>query len=310
MIKYMKAKQIFISLVISLCVTGVAHAQNDIQETNYMFNELSFNPAYTGSNNALRATLMGRKQWVGFDYGPLTQTLCVDTKTSFGGLGLSVIADQLGFEQSLHAKILYSYTVQFSEKTALTAGFAGGAIYRTLDGTKLQYQDQVTVDPNGIYEVETVIKPAIDLGLQFLHKDFAIGLSSAHIHKSLETATLYNVPRHFFGYAQYRIKASDKISLVPTVYGKYGSTIAQAEANMNVYFNKKFWLGGSYRLNESAVALAGIILNEQFYIGYAYDFNLGDVGPYSDGTHEIFLTFRKKPPTPQSGFYQSTRLFN
>lgn len=305
----MKTKHISILLAFLFsCI--ISTAQNDIQETNYMFNELSFNPAYTGSTNALRATLMARKQWIGFDYGPLTQTLCVDSKTKFGGLGLSIINDQLGFERSLHAKVMYSYTVAFSEKTALTAGFGAGAIYRLLDGTELQYQNQLVVDPNGIYEVQSEIKPAIDLGLQFLHKNFAIGISSTHIHKSIETATLYNVPRHFFGYTQYKLELTDKVYMVPTLYGKYGSTIAQAEGNINVYFNKKFWLGGSYRLNESAVALAGIIIKEQFYIGYSYDFNVGDIGPYSDGNHEIFISFRKKPPTPQSGFYQSTRLFN
>lgn len=306
----MKSIKISISIIVGLFLMQSVFAQNDIQQSNYMFNELSFNPAYTGSNNTLRATLLARKQWVGFDYGPLTETFCIDGKTKFGGLGLSIINDQLGFEKSIHTKLLYSYSVELSDKSMLSAGFGLGAIYHTLDGTKLQYQDQTIVDPNGIYDVQAEIIPAIDLGLQFLYKDFAIGVSSSHLQKSMETATVTDVPRHYYGYTQYRINASKKVSLVPTIYAKYGSEILQGEVNTNVYFNKKFWVGATYRLDESMVGLAGIILKDQYYIGYSYDFNVGDVGPYSMGSHEIFISFRKKPPTPQSGFYQSTRLFN
>ncbi|HON53035.1 MAG TPA: type IX secretion system membrane protein PorP/SprF [Bacteroidales bacterium] len=302
------------SYILVILLIGVTHsltiAQTDIQQTNYMFNELSFNPAYTGSTNNLRATVLARKQWFGFDHSPLTQTLCVDNATRFGGIGLNIINDQVGYERSLYAKLLYSYTAQFSDNTALTAGFAAGVIHRMLDGSQLEFQDETTTDPAAILDMQSGLKPTIDFGLQFLHKDFAIGVSSAHIQTSLQTATIFNMPRHFYGYAQYRIKAGEKLAFVPTVYAKSGSNVYQVEANTNIYFNKKFWLGASYRLDESMVALAGIIIKEQLYIGYAYDFNVGDVSPYSYGSHEIFISFRKKPPTPQSGFYQSTRLFN
>ncbi|HOS85222.1 MAG TPA: type IX secretion system membrane protein PorP/SprF [Bacteroidales bacterium] len=300
----------YIPTIILIVATHISIAQTDIQQTNYMFNELSFNPAYTGSTGNIRATVLARKQWLGFETSPLTQTLCVDNNTRFGGIGLNINHDQLGYERSLYAKLLYSYTAQLSEKTALTAGFAAGVIHRSLDGSMLEFQDEITPDPSAIFDNQGEIKPTIDFGLQFLHKDFAIGLSSAHLHTSLQQASIFNMPRHFYGYAQYRVQAGEKLAFVPTVYAKSGSNVYQVEANTNVYFNKKFWLGASYRLDESMVALAGLIVKEQVYIGYAYDFNVGDVSPHSYGSHEIFISFRKKPAPPQSGFYQSTRLFN
>jgi hypothetical protein len=69
-------------------------------------------------------------------------------------------------------------------------------------------------------------------------------------------------------------------------------------------------LGATYRIAESAAVLAGLILKEQWYVGYSYDFPISNLTGHNLGNHEIFVSFRLKPKAAQSGFYQSTRLFN
>ena len=42
-------------------------AQQEPQFTQYMFNRLSYNPAYAGSNGAICLTSFYRNQWMGLD---------------------------------------------------------------------------------------------------------------------------------------------------------------------------------------------------------------------------------------------------
>ena len=47
-------------------------AQQDEQFSHYMYNQLDFNPGSAGSKEAINASLLGRRQWVGIDGGPTT----------------------------------------------------------------------------------------------------------------------------------------------------------------------------------------------------------------------------------------------
>jgi type IX secretion system PorP/SprF family membrane protein len=297
--------------MIACCLPFLAQAQNDLQQTNYMFNELEFNPAYAGATGTFRATLLARKQWLAFPTSPCSQTLAVDGATKrFGSFGMVAVNDMLGYQHFIHAKALYSYSVRFTEKTVLTAGASGGMIYYSLDGGRFEAQDKVNPDPVLFDDVQTDLRPTFDVGLQFLHSNLSLGLSAQHVQRLLRSATVADHPQHLYVYGQYKWDWTDKLYGVPTLWVKYGSNILQTDVNMNVYFNKKFWVGGTYRIGESAAALAGIILGEQWYIGYSYDFPISDLTRYNYGNHEIFVSFRLKPAAAQSGFYQSTRLFN
>ena len=52
-------------------------AQQDPQYSQYMFNQLSINPAYAGSKEAISSSIFLRRQWVGVDGGPATGSLTV-----------------------------------------------------------------------------------------------------------------------------------------------------------------------------------------------------------------------------------------
>jgi hypothetical protein len=51
------------------------------------------------------------------------------------------------------------------------------------------------------------------------------------------------------------------------------------------------WAGVSYRNNRSFGALIQFAINNQLRIAYTYDFDLGDLGSYSNGSHEIMLRY-------------------
>ncbi|MFZ6010438.1 MAG: PorP/SprF family type IX secretion system membrane protein, partial [Bacteroidota bacterium] len=53
-------------------------------------------------------------------------------------------------------------------------------------------------------------------------------------------------------------------------------------------------LGASYRIGDSVIGLFELQLNENFHVGYAYDFTLSDIRQYSNGSHEIMINYRVK----------------
>jgi len=68
---------LWLFLGISMSVT----AQQDPMYTKYMFNTLSYNPAYAGSSDYMRISLIHRNQWFGLEGSPVTQTLSVHSLT-------------------------------------------------------------------------------------------------------------------------------------------------------------------------------------------------------------------------------------
>ena len=140
-----------ISVLFVVVSAGHIQAQNDIDVSNYMFDEISYNPAFTGEGETFRAFLLARKQWLGFDGSPPFETLSIDGATKhIGGLGLHVVNDKLGFENVVTATLNYSYGVNLAENVRLTAGFAGGIIDRHVDISEFISQDQVQKDD--VYE--------------------------------------------------------------------------------------------------------------------------------------------------------------
>jgi len=303
-------KKIYSFIVLCVMYALPSFAQNDIDVSHYMFDEISYNPAFTGEGETFRASLLGRKQWLGFNGSPIFETFSIDGATKkFGGFGLHVVNDKLGFENVVTATANYSYGVNLGENSRLTAGFAAGIIDRFVDVSELVYQNQVQVDPEA-YEEDNVVIPTINLGLRLQVHDFTLGASATHIASNLKDASIEKLPRHIYGYAKYNIRIRENFSIVPSFLVKYGSAKTQFEGNANFYFNNKFWAGASYRIGESIVAMGGIILKRRIYIGYSYDWNVGSHGRYSYGSHEIFMSWRMKKDPKQQGFYQSTRLFN
>ncbi|MCQ2960497.1 MAG: type IX secretion system membrane protein PorP/SprF [Bacteroidales bacterium] len=298
-------------VLISICMCFVhTYAQNDINVSNYMFDEISYNPACTGEGETFRASILARKHWLGIDGAPLFQIVTVDGRTKrLGGLGLHVVNDQVGFENNVTATVNYSYGVNLGARSRLSLGFAAGFIDHFVDNSEFVYQNQVQDDPFGYVE-DNFITPTLNVGVQLVVRQLTIGLSSTHITQSQENLTACDLPKHYYGFASYRINANENMMIVPSVLMKMGNSIMQMEYNANVYFYNNFWLGASFRTNESVVGLAGLILKNRIFIGYSYDCAIGDKRRYSSGSHEIFMSWRMRKDPRQKGFYQSTRLFN
>ena len=126
-----------------------------------------------------------------------------------------------------------------------------------------------------------------------------------NIYGTTADENLNNLVRHYYFFGEYKIDASDKLQIIPSTLVKYvqGAPF-QFDFNTRALYIEKYWLGVSYRYNNSVAALIGLNY-KSFSFGYSYDYALTDIKDYSSGGHEIFLSmrlFEKKVPTTNAKF--------
>ena len=105
-----------------------AHAQQDSQFTQYMYNQSSINPAYAGAREALSFTGIYRTQWVGLDGAPETLNFSAHTPLGYSpiGVGLGFTSDKVGpaSENLITADV--SYTIALGNSLRMAFGVKGG----------------------------------------------------------------------------------------------------------------------------------------------------------------------------------------
>jgi type IX secretion system PorP/SprF family membrane protein len=283
-----------IAFILFNCWIGVA--QQLPQFTQYMYNTISINPAYAGSRETLSVVGLHRSQWVGLEGGPTTQTLSIHTplRNEKIGLGLSIINDELGYENLSYIYGDFSYTIQTSEKAKLAFGLKAGFTSYSLDPEYRQSQ----IDDPTIRGIEDRWSPNIGAGVYWNTNRWYLGLSAPRIlttnnNREEGYQALERISYYFTGGYVFDLGESTKFKPAMLLKATNGAPLS-FDITANFLFNEVFWIGGSYRINERASAIGGIAdfqISKQFRIGYAYEYPLSDLRPYTSGTHEVLIMF-------------------
>lgn len=294
-------KRIIIIIVLFVIGFQNSNAQQLPQFTQYMYNTIAVNPAYTGSRQALSIVALNRNQWAGFDGGPQTQTLSIHSplRNEKVGLGLSLINDKTGFENFTYVYADFSYTINVSDDTKLSFGLKAGMTYYKL-AEELYNASEVNQDP---YFDERLNRwnSNFGAGILFHSNKWYLGLSVPKIinhdlNNQTEYAALETV--HFYGIGGYVFDLSEQIKLKPSFLFKYteGAPIS-TDLSANFLFNERFWIGGSYRFNGDQRDLGALVdfqVTDQLRVGYTYEIPTGEIRPYTSGSHEILLMYEFK----------------
>jgi len=267
-------------------------AQNDILFNQYMFSEISYNPAVAGSSPNIETALLSRMQWAGYKGAPLSQVFNAHGFVrSVGGLGINITNDKLGNEGSLDAKIIYAHHLQLDRKSLLSFGLAAGFMSKNINVEKLIFADED--DAKALITGERRFKPDFNFGMEFNSPFFTSGLAVTHIHHALNKATNFKVPRHYYAYAKGRIELDSRYNIVPSVLVKSSAFITQFDINALLYYDNKLWAGASYRPKQAYVGIIGFTITDEIKFGYAYDFSIGPITA-NMSSHEVFLAYAVK----------------
>jgi len=294
-----RIKHYILAFALFSCSVGIA--QQLPQFTQYMYNTISINPAYAGSREALSIVGLHRSQWVGFKGGPITQTLSIHTplRNDRIGLGLSFIQDDLGPQNFSYLYGDFSYTIPVGVDSRLAFGLKAGFTGFSFD-TDFR-QDESNISDPLIYGVEDRWTPNLGAGVFWHSTRWYLGLSAPRIlntnrDKDKEFEALERISYYFTGGYVFDLSKSIKLKPAFLVKATNGAP-ASYDLTANFLFNEKFWLGGSYRINEQTAAVGGLVdfqISRQLRIGYAYEKPISDIADYTSGTHEILLIYEFK----------------
>ena len=299
--KTMRSLKFSISMFILVnCWTGVA--QQLPQFTQYMYNTISINPAYAGSREVLSVVGLHRSQWLGLDGGPSTQTVSVHSplKNDRVGVGVSFINDELGYENFTYFYGDFSYTLPIGERSKLAFGIKGGFTQYNIDQSLLN--DATVLNDPFFNDVSNRWSPNIGLGAYLHSERWYLGLSAPRIlntdynkgrQGSIDYVALERVSYYFTGGYVFDLNETTKFKPALLLKATNGAPLS-FDITGNFLFNETFWLGASYRINESAAALGGIAdfqISKQLRLGYAYEYPISDIRAYTSGTHEILLMY-------------------
>jgi type IX secretion system PorP/SprF family membrane protein len=300
-------------MIVSVCFyiwpASEVAAQNDPMLNHSFLHQHVFNPAHAGNERNITAGLLARQQWIGFKEAPSTQLLNAYgyIPKIKGGAGLVVVNDMLGKERSLAIRLSYAYRQRLGNNAFISGGISVGILNRAVKGNELIYQQEG--DQYMLNNMQSMLKPDIGFGLEFLMSGLTLGASVTHLHQSLKNATVFKVPRHYFGYARYDWNVSDKIMLTPALFVRSSQFITQADVNLNMTVNKRILTGVFYRTADDAGLMLGVYLG-RFLVSYSYDFDFGELSTNQSGSHELTLIGRFGIIKPKSLFYKSPRYLN
>ncbi|SMD03392.1 PorP/SprF family type IX secretion system membrane protein [Pedobacter africanus] len=317
---------VYFTAILTAC-SVLCTAQQRPQYTQYVFNNYLLNPAISGIENYADVKAGFRKQWAGIEGAPQTSFLTAHWNLGSGylwrnalslpdkgddpmsrnymqnytsspahhGMGVTVVYDETGPLSRLDASLTYAYHLQLSNAFNLSVGVAAGLSRIALDANALHFEDQIN-ERAVSGQLLSQLKPDLGFGLWLYSGRLFAGASVQQILSqklSFTSDPNYNsgkeVP-HFFVTAGYRMYIDDVISATPSIMFKEVSpSPASIDVNLKVAFKDRFWVGGSYRKDDSFSALAGVNISKLINLTYAYDFTTSGLNQVSNGSHEIVL---------------------
>lgn len=273
-------------------------AQQYPQYTQYMYNQVVYNPAYSGFSGYTDITLFGRTQWTGIEGAPRTYSMAVSAPLlgDVFGIGGSIVGDEAGPVRETMMNIAGSFSLDINENATLAFGLNAGVSF--LD---VNFSDLFILDPSDPILSANINSTYLNFGagVFFSTNKFYAGLSAPNLLKPTRIENDNGIVTqaaeeiHTYLTAGYVVDINNSLKFKPSilVYNVSGSP-AKVDISGNLFFQERFEFGLTYRPNDTVAGMFGVQLAPSIRIGYAYDYTTTPTfGPFSSGTHEIMLTY-------------------
>ena len=280
--------------VLSLKLSGQLFTLSD----QYLNNTLAINPAFAGCNDALSVSFLYRNQWTGFEDAPKNRTISLHAPLNQDrvGLGLMVSDGSYGINNELVISGSYAFRMELQNGIlALGLGFGATVI-------NVAWNELMATDPDDILLMNspvTAVLPDISIGMYYYSEKLFFGFSLPMMltHKFDHNTGKYSISNDFseYGYfleGGYYAIITSGIKLLPTfllAYDPGNRTVLNI--NAQVILQDRFRFGAGYRTSEILIGMVQFNFNRQLMAAYSYDFNIGTIGKFDNGAHEIALNY-------------------
>lgn len=281
-------------IFISLQLKGQVFPLSD----HYGYNMLAINPASAGCDQALSATLLYRRQWVGFKDAPQNQALAVHTPLNYDrmGLGLLMESNNIGIFRQTNLMANYAYRRElYSGKLSLGLGF-GVTLYHN------SWDDLQANDANDFELINNPVSaalPSFSLGIYYYSKKYYFGISLPRFltQEQDPNSGKYKIRNdysqyEYFAAGGYTFDLGDQVSVSPSCLLKYRpATPLQFDYTVQVSYRNRIQAGIGYRTKSVLIGILQCRINDQLKLAYSYDIDAGNLGKYKSGSHEIGLNY-------------------
>ncbi len=289
---------IFYTLFLLFLLNNQAWCQSDRLYTMFVFNKLQYNPAYAGSADALNVGAHYRHQWQGLEGAPRTITAFAHTPIMKGrsGIGLSIVSDEIGIFNSTYTKMDYAYKIGFKNDTKLSLGLSAQFDFTRFDWTKAELIDNIdTAIPFGAAANNTF---NVGAGIYYSGENFYIGASAPTLIRNSITSTVYSgfgalkdLRAHYL-MGGLIFKINPKIHIRPSLLVSYIKNAPnEIDFNLSLLFLESFWIGASYRLDESVDAFVQFPLTQQLKVAIGVDYALTELNSFTKGSFEVMVEY-------------------
>ncbi len=281
-----------------MLLAKVTFSQKAPLQSQYVFNSVALNPAFTGSEGVFSIVGSYRSQWVGFPGAPQTEFLTAhaplkDLKSAFG---LQMYGDQIGVEKNNGIFGSYSYKLKLNKSSNLVFGIAGGVnFYTSYENTLLSKDNNDDLINKNVVNFTS---PDFSYGMHYYTKKMFVSLSLPNF---LTNSYLNNKIRAVNDFKKYNVLLgggylfqfkNSNIELKPSVLFRYHfNNPLQFDVNLMAKFHKRFSFGISYRYIESIIGLMKIGITEQLSFMYSFGTPLTSLNKVTYGSHEISLKY-------------------
>ncbi|HOY31886.1 MAG TPA: type IX secretion system membrane protein PorP/SprF [Bacteroidales bacterium] len=291
-----------ISLFLFKGINTTVKAQFDAMFTQYMFNEMFINPAYTGYKEGLSVTALHRQQWVDFDGRPITTTVSIHSPVyqESMGLGLSYLNEKIGVLNRNLLYASYAYRAKVSEKGRLCFGIMGGIHVQNEKLGELAINDPD--DPHFTANTKNIVTPNFGFGMLYHTDKFYVGLSIPRLiddnvtmgsyGKVIKTIKFRPKMFHYYLTVGNAFVINEAFTLKPQLMLKAViNAPIEFDINLNALIKQRLWIGASYRSGADISGIIGVYVIPQLLVSYSYDYSLSKINKVSSGSHEVALSY-------------------
>ncbi len=307
-----------ILIIIALVLVCTAEAQQLPIYSQYIYNKFLLNPAVAGSDGYTSINLTAREQWVGYSGAPQTYSLSFQArmlkqsyvirdnffkKKTFKphtdgrvGIGANIFSDINGLVQRTGISTAYSYHLWLNGQTQLSFGLALTGYFYRIDQRQIEFEDPDEPWLNTDFR-KGIFVPDFNFGVYILNRNYSLGLSAQEMMEGFvkvgsQAYKDLKIMRTYYLMGNYDFEIDGNSILEPSLLLKMsGQMRPQADIGLTYVYDRKFWLGGTFRTGGAMIANVGV-KKDQFFFGYSFDFTLQKIQRSTYGSHEFVVALK------------------
>ncbi len=276
--------------------------QQEHRYTQFMYNKLSYNPAYAGIRGLLTGTAIYRNQWFRMEGAPRSAQVSVHAPVFSQRVGVGAVLShhQIGLHRDVQLSAAYSYNIIDGNEFSLRMGVSGNLRVLSIDFS--QATPLVQYDPS--LDNRRVNEALANFGAGIygtFQERLYFGFSVPRIVRNnigINTEPGIQAAReepHLYGTTGGIIPLGTHFNLMPAAIVRYvHNAPIDVDIALSLEFRRLVSFGMAYRaggdgLGESLNLLAYWQVDPRFGVGAAYDLTLTRLRSFVGGSFELMV---------------------